>query len=120
MKLQIARFDPHPGALPVQMADSDGTAMPLVKLNEFGADLIRFAPGKRVGLHTHQGDHILVVVSGTGVLTFRGERHALYAGVVYLVPGSVPHAIDAETELSIIAVGNDHRDAGAEDRLEVV
>lgn len=120
MNLQISTFDHPPGPLQIQMAHSDGTAQPLVKLDRFGADLIRFAPGKGVQSHTHAGDHILAVVSGWGWLTFDGRRYPLISGTIYLVPGSVPHAIDATTELSIIAVGNDHRDAGAEDRLEVV
>lgn len=119
MKLQVSNFNRPPGPLSIQMAHSDGTAQPLVKLDRFGADLIRFSPGKRVQSHTHAGDHILAVLSGEGWLTFDGHRYPLAAGTIYLVPGSVPHAIDATTELSIIATGNDHRDVGAEDRLEI-
>lgn len=120
-KLQIARFVQPPGKLPVQMAKSDGTALRLLKRGPFGADLIRFAPGQGVATHTHPGDHVLVVVSGSGWLTYNGQRVEISEGTVYLVPGSVPHAIDAgESELTLISVANDHRDAGSEDRLEVL
>lgn len=121
-ELQIASFIQPPGRLPVQMAKSDGTALRLLKLGVFAADLIRFAPGKRVATHTHPGNHILVVVSGRGWLTYDGERVALTDGLIYLVPGRVPHAIDAaeDSELTLISIADDHRDAGADDRLEVV
>lgn|SRR5512138_375817 len=118
--LQIGEFLVGPGALPLQMANSEGTALPLLKRGPFGADLIRFAPGRGVPLHTHPGNHILIVTSGEGRLIFNGEEFALRAGVLYLVPGSVPHQIDALTELTLVSVADDHRHAGSSDRLELV
>lgn len=112
------------GQLPIQMSHSDGTALPLVvdtSLDEnFGADLIRFEAGKGVGLHTHVGAHILLVTKGTGILTYGEEKYNMYPGMVYLIPSNTPHAIDAETELVLIAVGNDHQPADSSSRLDVV
>lgn len=119
MTIQIARFD-VPGELPEQMAHSDGRGLRLAKLGRFGADLIRFAPGKGVGTHTHPGDHVLIVTGGTGWVDYDGVPYRLEPGVCYLVPGSVPHAIRAESELSLISIANDHRDVASEARLEVV
>ncbi|MES1197328.1 MAG: cupin domain-containing protein [Pseudomonadota bacterium] len=130
--LQIARFCDvdqatgslvfSSGPLPVQMAKSQGTALPLVRsmTEPFGADVIRFAPGEGVALHTHEGDHILVVVEGRGRLTYGGETHKLDVGTVYFVPGSVPHAIDADTTLSLISIGNQHVAAASAARLDLV
>lgn len=113
------------GEQPIQMRHSDGTARPLVvdesSTNKFGADIIRFDAGKGVGLHTHVGAHILMVTKGTGVLTYgNGEKHEMFPGMIYLVPSNMPHAIDATTELVLVAVGNDHKPADSEERLEVV
>lgn len=121
------------GVQPLQMQHSDGTALPLVlddsTPNKFGADIIRFPAGKGVGLHTHIGAHILMVTKGTGILIYTTrhgldgiahERHDMFPGMIYLVPSNVPHAIEATTELVLIAVGNDHRPADSSERLDIV
>jgi quercetin dioxygenase-like cupin family protein len=121
------------GVQPVQMSHSYGTALPLLCDNApekpFGADLIRFEAGKGVQMHTHVGAHILLVTKGQGTLIYGTrhgadgpayEHHPMFPGMIYLIPSGVPHAIEAETELVIIAIGNDHRPAGSPERLEVV
>lgn len=112
------------GKQPIQMSHSDGTALPLLVDDslpaKFGADIIRFEGGKGVGLHTHVGAHILLVTKGKGTLTYHTEKHPMFEGMIYLVPSNVPHAIDAETELVLIAIGNDHQPADSDSRLEVV
>ena len=134
MKLQQARWTdfnpatgqiiPFTGEQPLQMCHSYGTALPLVRDDslpqKFGADVIRFAPGKGVGLHTHIGAHILFVTSGNGILTYNEEKHNMFPGMVYLIPSNIPHAIDATSELVIIAIGNDHQPADSETRLDIV
>lgn len=116
----IARFDVTTGVLPVKMHASDATALELVSLAGFGADLIRFPVGGCVPSHTHPGSHILFVISGGGWVDYDGMTCPLQPGVCYLVPGGVVHGIRAETELTLLAVANDHRRAGAEDRLSVI
>jgi quercetin dioxygenase-like cupin family protein len=112
------------GEQPLRMQHSDGTARPLVvdrsRPNAFGADIVRFEAGKGVGLHVHVGAHILMVTQGKGVLTYNGEKYDLFPGMIYLVPSNVPHAIEALTELVLVAIGNDHRPADSEERLDVV
>lgn len=112
------------GKQPIQMAHSDGTALPLLLDDslpaKFGADVIRFEAGKGVGLHTHVGAHILLVTKGKGTLTYDTEKHPMFEGMIYLVSSNVPHAIDAETELVLVAIGNDHQPADSESRLEIV
>jgi quercetin dioxygenase-like cupin family protein len=108
------------GARPIQMCNSDGTGEPLVKIDKFGADVIRFAPGKGVMNHTHEGAHILFAIKGTGFVEYDGIDYALEPGVCYLVPSMVDHAIKATTELILIAVGNDHRALDSIERMEPV
>lgn len=119
MSIQITRWDVA-GPLPVQMAKSDGRGLPLVRLGRFGADLIEFDAGKGVRDHTHPGNHILIVVSGTGWVDYDGEPHRLEHGVCYMVPGAVRHAIRAETHLVLLSIADDHRDVGSEARLAAV
>lgn len=107
------------GARPVEMHLSDGTAQPLVAADGFGADVIRFGPGEGVDWHTHVGAHILFVQAGAGWLGYEEEAEAvrLEPGICYLVPSNVRHRIAAETELIMLAVGNDHQPADSPTRL---
>jgi mannose-6-phosphate isomerase-like protein (cupin superfamily) len=104
---------------PIQMAFSDGTGSPLFSCEGFGADIIRFEANKGVDTHTHKGDHILFVLSGTGIVEYFDEKHQLYPGMAYYVPGKAPHAIKAHTNLVLLAVGNNHRPLSSKERLEI-
>ena len=111
---------PISGKLPIQMLHSDATGLPLVSVDGFGADIIRFESGKGVTNHTHKGAHILFVLKGTGFVEYEGTDYPLQVGVVYMIPGNVDHAIKATTELVLIAVGNDHKPLDSEERLSVI
>lgn len=108
------------GILPLQMCHSDGTGLPLLKDGNFGADIIRFAAGKGVMNHTHEGAHILIVIKGTGFVEYNSIDYDLEPGLCYLIPSNVDHAIKATTELMLIAVGNNHRPVDSTERLDVV
>lgn len=105
------------GVLPYKMCNSDGTGLPLLKYKDFGADIIRFAAGEGVMNHTHEGDHILIVIKGVGFVEYNGVDHDLEPGTCYLIPGYVDHAIKATTDLVLIAVGNSHRPLDSEERM---
>lgn len=125
----------YTGPQPVRMHISQGTARQLIYdttgVKPFGLDQIRFAPGEGVPMHTHPGSHILICIGGKGRLIMRhisrgdgktDEQLDLEAGIAYLVPSQVPHAVYAsdDTELLLLVVGNDHRQADALDRLDIV
>lgn len=108
------------GALQYKMCNSDGTGMPLLKYKDFGADIIRFAAEEGVMNHTHEGEHILFVIKGYGLVEYNGVDYELKPGICYLIPGHVDHAIKATTELVLIAVGNNHRPLDSEERMTPV
>lgn len=121
LMLSIARYDT--GDLPWQpMHASGGEGVPLVKDGPFAADLIRFAPGRGVGMHTHPGAHILIVISGRGTVECGEATVPLDPGVIYLVPSGVAHAVRAnpDCELRLLSVASDHRPVTSADRLETV
>lgn len=86
----------------------------------FGGDVIRFAANEGVGNHTHEGDHILLVLKGKGIVEFDGKDYDLYPGLAYFVPGSVNHAIRAHEDLVLIAIGNKHQPLDSEARMTPV
>ena len=114
------------GARDQVMHQSDATGQPLLLDGKFGADIIRFPAGGQVDTHVHDGAHMLFCLAGAGVVEYGSpsdadlESHSLYPGLCYLIPGQVPHAIRATTDLVLIAVGNDHRPVGSPARLDLV
>lgn len=112
---------PEAESLPVAMHDSDARGRNLLKLGLFAADLIRFPPGGKVDLHVHPGNHMLFCVDGHGRVQYRDEFHKLTPGVCYLIEGSTPRAVfaDPDSQLTLIAIADDHRDVSSEDRLEL-
>lgn len=101
----------------IKMCNSDGTGEPLLAYNGFGADIIRFAANEGVMNHTHEGDHILFVLKGVGIVEYDGQEYDLYPGLAYLIPGHVDHAIRAKENLVLIAVGNNHRPLDSIERM---
>lgn len=73
------------GEREIKMHLSDGTGSPLFSRNGFGADIIRFPKGGKVGNHVHNGDHILFVLKGSGKVEYAGVLYDLYPGLSYLV-----------------------------------
>lgn len=116
--MQIARFDAIPGPLDEPMALSDATGRRLLKHGDYGADLIRFPAGGRVGRHRHPGCHMLFVTLGLGWLDCGDESIRLEKGLCYCVPEGAWHAIRAETDLTLISIAFDHRDVASPERLE--
>ena len=106
---------------PVQMQHTpSASALPLVSNGILGVDLIRVAAGTGFEPHTHPGDHLLIIVGGEGTMTYDGFVYPTRAGQVYMVEGSVPHAVGAITNHAILAVGMPHVPAGSADRMKPV
>lgn len=100
------------------MDGSEGLGLPLVKKGDFAADFLVFGPNQKTILHTHEGDHILIVAEGSGFLQYAGEVRPLHAGDCYLVEGLIPHLIEAGLNgLGLFAVSNKHYSVNSSDRM---
>jgi quercetin dioxygenase-like cupin family protein len=107
---------------PLPMAKTEGGIFgeALVAHPNLGGDLM-FMPGS-TGFkpHTHEGHHLIFVVSGECTVTVEAEIHRMLAGEVCLIPGAVAHAVSAVSDTMLLAVGTPHMPVNAEDRLELV
>ena len=108
------------GPRPVHLARSNATGEGLVSNGVLGADVIRLAAGDGFVPHTHPGDHLLVVLGGSGTLTCGGKIYPTRAGELYLVAGEVPHAVGAITDHVLLAVGAPHLPVDSPDRMTPV
>ena len=102
------------------MAHSIATGVGTVSNGLLGADLIRLRGGTGFKPHVHPGDHLLIVVSGTGTITYDGHIYETKIGEIYLVEGSIAHAVGAITDHVILAVGAPHRPVDSTDRMKPV
>lgn len=104
----------------LSMFGSDATGLPLVKSGSFGADMLKFSPGQKTEIHTHEGDHVLFVVEGQGWLLYGEKTMPLVAGTCYFVPGNVRHQVGAGLdEMFLLSVGNFHQSVDSPNRLQV-
>lgn len=101
----------------VPMAGSPAHGVSLLSNGKLGADLIYLDAGKSFAPHTHPGDHLLIVVGGEGTITYDGRVYPTKAGDIYMVEGSVPHAVGARTDHVILAVGSPHRNVDDPGRM---
>lgn len=109
------------GERPIQMKNSDGTGVPLLKDGNLGADIIRFGANEGVAEHTHVGKHVLFVLRGLGIVKYDGVDNSLYPGKCYLVESWVPHAIyaDEDDDLVLLVAGDDHRPLDDPERMDL-
>lgn len=107
--------------LPVPVAKSEATAHPFYTNGHLGVDLLYLPPGYSFPLHTHPGDHLLLVVKGNGTVTFDGQTHETKPGDLYMVDASVEHAVGAGPDGHwILAFGAPHTPVDSEHRMQVV
>lgn len=111
---------PFRGPLPADMVNTQATGLALAGGDELGVDLIAVEAGSGFAPHTHPGDHLLIVVSGRGTVTWDGRIWPTRPGMVYFVPGLAPHAVGAIDDHLILAVGSPHRPVDSEDRQALV
>jgi quercetin dioxygenase-like cupin family protein len=105
---------------PVPMHGADASGVGLVSNGVIGADVIRLPAGAGFPPHTHPGHHVLAVVGGRGTITYNGRVHPTEAGQIYLVEGSVSHAVGAITDHVILAIGAPHMPVESDARMAVV
>jgi mannose-6-phosphate isomerase-like protein (cupin superfamily) len=108
------------GIRPESMLPGPGTGESLVSNGLLGADIIRLGAGERFLPHTHAGDHLLIVIGGTGTITVDGEIRPTRAGEMYMVEGASPHAVGAVTDHVLLAVGSPHVPVSSPDRMSAV
>jgi len=61
-----------------------------------------FAKGESLSTHKSNGDAMVQVLDGTGILTIDGEAHTVGAGHTIILPANVPHAVDAPGDFKML------------------
>lgn len=97
-----------------------GTGELMLTNGHLGADIIHVPAGDGFAPHTHPGDHVLIVLAGTGTVTIGSTIHPTHAGQLYLVEGDVPHAVGAVTDHIIMTVGSPHKTIHDGDRTSLI
>jgi quercetin dioxygenase-like cupin family protein len=73
---------------------------------EFDVNVVNFGKGVRNKFHAHEGEQVLIVTVGKGIIATETEKKVITAGDVVLIPAGEKHWHGAteESELSHIYV----------------
>jgi len=105
----------------IAMHGSEAVGTPLVKKGDFAADMLHFLPNQKTSLHTHEGNHILFAVEGSGWIDCGVETEPIVKGTCYFIEGSQPHRVRAGDDgLYLLSVANVHKPVHSTERLEVI
>jgi quercetin dioxygenase-like cupin family protein len=58
---------------------------------EFSADVVNFGKGVRNKFHAHDGEQILTVTSGKGIIATEAERRVIKPGDIVIIPAGEKH-----------------------------
>jgi quercetin dioxygenase-like cupin family protein len=88
-----------------------------------GVDRIVMQPGSGFPLHTHEGDHLLVILAGAGSIHIDGVDYPLVEGDSIYVPAEYPHGVGGPTNgrpFELLAFGIPHHPIDSTSRMRVV
>jgi 4-carboxymuconolactone decarboxylase len=58
---------------------------------EFTADVVNFGKGVRNKFHAHDGEQILIVTSGKGIIATEAEKKLIIPGDIVIIPAGEKH-----------------------------
>lgn len=98
-----------PGVVTADGYPATATGAKLLTNGVLGADLLVIPAHARFPLHVHPGHHLLLCLVGAGTFTLGGVTHPVKPGDLYMVEGSVPHAVGAGTSTHVlVSFGSPH------------
>src|SRR5207237_227250 len=85
---------------------------------------IEMEPGAAFLLHTHEGDHILSILSGRGYVHLDGVDHPARPGDTIFIPAAYSQGVKTDPACAgrflFLAIGYLHRHPEATDRMTLV
>ena len=63
----------------------------LPESKEFTADVVNFGKGVRNKFHAHDGEQILIVTSGKGIIATEDEKKLIIPGDIVIIPAGEKH-----------------------------
>jgi len=64
--------------------------------------LFAFDRGQRLSEHSAPFDAVVQVIDGTGEVVIAGQKHAVRAGQIIVMPANVPHAVNANERFKML------------------
>jgi quercetin dioxygenase-like cupin family protein len=89
VKMNEVQKDPIPGPV---FTGPDVTLQILVPdSKEFSVNIVNFGKGVRNKFHAHEGEQILIVTAGRGIVATEAEQKSVSEGDVVLIPAGEKH-----------------------------
>lgn len=104
----------------VAVHGAPAVGIPMLSNGHLGVDMLHIEAGQQFPVHTHPGDHLLYCVRGEGTITINETTYRVTPGDIYMVDGSVPHAVGAYSDHWLLAIGAPHKPVDSPERMSFV
>jgi hypothetical protein len=85
-----------------------------------GGDFVRMQPHAAFPLHTHEGEHVIYFIYGSGFVHINGKDVPVRTDQLIHIPAEYPHSVwCAEQPLMFLAVGHPHQQVHSLERMTV-
>jgi len=96
--------EPRPIAELVDYQEGSVVSRPILKKETGKVIVFAFDQGESLSEHSVPFDAIVHLLDGEAVITVGGKPHTLKQGDVILMPGNVPHAVQAQTRFKMLLI----------------
>ena len=72
--------------------------------------LFAFDKGQRLSEHQAPYDAVVQVIDGVGEVVIAGQKHAVEAGQMIIMPANVPHAVNATAQFKMLLTMIRHKE----------
>ncbi|MGV3621622.1 MAG: cupin domain-containing protein [Archangium sp.] len=104
----------HQDEAPRYALAADAGVVTLLVQADIATSRLELNAGAKVPEHTHEASETLVVLEGSGFVTFDGAKHAVKSGDTLHIPRGAKHAAEATTRFVAIQI---YAPAGPEQRF---
>ncbi len=89
--VRIADSQPTPANRPIFMGNVESQPLLDDVSEHVRLTIVRFSPGARTKLHTHEFEQVLLITEGEGILATETEEHVVGPGTVVVIPPGEVH-----------------------------
>lgn len=92
--MRVVRMDdskPQPANRPIFMGQVESQPLLDAVSEHVRLTVVRFSPGARTRLHTHEFEQVLLITEGKGILATETEEHVVTPGAVVVIPPGEVH-----------------------------
>ena len=89
-------------AVLIDYADDSVVSKTIIDKQAGTITLFAFDKGQKLSEHQAPYDAVVQVLDGRGIFTIGGKENEVIAGQIIIMPGNIPHAVDAKENFKML------------------